>query len=204
MAETSLELTPRTAALANAADGLDSAGLEHWFFGGWAVDLWAGRRTRAHDDIDVLVQRIDEARVDAALTAAGWTHTPHDDDLVGTSYERDGEDLQLTFVETDDDGCVVVPVPGQPIVLSEGPLAHVRRRLGHLHVRVLTLEKMLETKAVPRPDEVGGAKDRADLEALRAVAGPATHAAVVTGTSTRGAVRPGSQRTERNVSSDEP
>lgn len=204
MGETSLELTPRTAALANAADALDSAGLEHWFFGGWAVDLWAGRRTRAHDDIDVLVRRADEARVDAALTAAGWTHTPHDDDLVGTDYERDGDDLQLTFVETDDEGRLVVPVPGQPIVVSEGPLAPVRRRLGHLHVRVLPLEKMLETKAVPRPDDAGGAKDRADLEALRAVAGPATHTAVVTGTATREAVRPGSQRTERNVSSDEP
>jgi hypothetical protein len=168
--EPSLEVTPRTAALASAADALDSAGLEHWFFGGWAVDLWAGRETRAHEDIDVLVQRTDETRVDAALTAAGWTHTPHDDDLVGTDYERDGADLQLTFVETDDEGYVVVPVPGQPIALSRGPLAHDRRPLGHLHVRVMTLDKLLEVKAQPRPDEVGGGKDRADLEVLRALA----------------------------------
>jgi hypothetical protein len=201
--ETSLELTPRTAALANAADALESAGLEHWFFGGWAVDLWAGRQTRAHEDIDVLVQRTDEARVDAALTAAGWTHTPHDDDLVGTNYERDGDDLQLTFVETDDEGCVVVPVPGQPIVLSSGPLAHVSRPLGHLRVRVMTLEKMLEDKALPRPDDLGGEKDRADLEVLRAVAArPAQDA--VAGTATGRAVRPGSQRTAPDVSSDEP
>lgn len=203
MDEPSLELTPRTAALASAADALDSAGLEHWFFGGWAVDLWAGRETRAHEDIDVLVRRTDEALVDAALTAAGWTHTPHDDDLVGTDYERDGDDLQLTFVETDDEGCVVVPVPGQPIVLSRGPLAHARRPLGHLHVRVLTLEKMLEGKALPRPDEVGGPKDRADLEVLRAVAALATQATVA-GTGTGRAVRPGSQRTEPDVSADEP
>lgn len=202
MEEPSLELTPRTAALASAADALDSAGLEHWFFGGWAVDLWAGSETRAHEDIDVLVLRADEDRVGAALTAAGWAHTPHDDDLVGTDYERDGADLQLTFAETDDEGSVVVPVPGQPIVLSRGPLAHARRPLGHLQVRVLTLEKMLEIKALPRPDDMGGGKDRADLEALRAVAGLPTQAAA--GTATRRAVRPGSQRTERNVSSDEP
>ncbi len=170
MGEPSLELTPQTAALAGAADALESAGLEHWFFGGWAVDLWVGRLTRAHDDIDVLVQRADEAGVDAALTAAGWVHTPRDDDLVGTEYAGDGYALQLTFVETDDDGRVVVPVPGQPIVVSDGPLDHAHRPLGHLHVRVLTLEKMLEGKAVPRPDEAGGAKDRADLAALRAVA----------------------------------
>lgn len=170
MAEPSLELTPQTAALAGAADALDSAGLEHWFFGGWAVDLWVGRVTRTHDDIDVLVQRADEAEVDAALTAAGWVHTPGDDDLVGTEYAGDGYALQLTFVETDDQGRVVVPVPGQPIVLSTGPLDHVRRPLGHLRVRVLTLEKMLEGKGVPRPDDAGGEKDRADLAALRAVA----------------------------------
>jgi hypothetical protein len=202
MEEPSLELTPRTAALASAADALDAAGLEHWFFGGWAVDLWAARETRAHEDIDVLVLRADEDRVHAALTAAGWAHTPHDDDLVGTDYERDGDDLQITFAETDDEGSVFVPVPGQPIVLSQGPLAHARRPLGPLHVRVLTLEKMLEIKSVPRPDDVGGGKDRADLDALRAVADLPTQAAA--GTATRRAVRPGSQRTDRNVSSDEP
>ena len=60
MGEPSLELTPQTAALAGAADALDSAGLEHWFFGGWAVDLWVGRLTRAHDDIDVLVGVVEE------------------------------------------------------------------------------------------------------------------------------------------------
>lgn len=165
-----LELTPATAALAGAADALDSAGLEHWFFGGWAVDLWAGRITRPHEDIDVLVQRSDEEAVDAALVAAGWLHTPHDDDVLGTNYAGDASDLQLTFVETDDEGRVVVPVPGQPIVVSAGPLGHTRRPLGHLSIRVLTLEKMLEIKAEPRPDDVGGTKDRADLAALRAIA----------------------------------
>lgn len=169
MEEPSLELTPQTAALAGAAEALGSAGLSHWFFGGWAVDLWVGRVTRAHDDIDVLVQRSDEAEVHEALTAAGWVHTPNDDDLVGTSYAGDGYELQLTFVETDSDGQVVVPVPGERIVVSTGPLAHASRPLGHLSVRVLTLEKLLEDKAVPRPDDAGGDKDRADLAALRAV-----------------------------------
>jgi hypothetical protein len=35
---------------------------------------------------------------------------------------------------------------------------------------VVTLEKLLEGKAVPRPDDAGGDKDRADIAALRAVA----------------------------------
>jgi hypothetical protein len=153
-----------------ASRALDGAGLEHWFIGGWAVDLWVGRLTRPHDDIDVLVWRHDEGRVHPALQRAGWTHAPTAEDLVGTTYARDGYELQLTFVVPGPEGGVVVPVPGQPMVLSSGPLAFSVRTLDDLSVRVLTLEMMLAMKGTPRPDEVGGGKDRADLEALRSVA----------------------------------
>ena len=149
---------------------LDAAGLEHWLFGGWAVDLWVGRLTRPHEDIDVLVWRHDEARVHEALQGAGWVHTPTPEDLVGTNYARDGYELQLTFVLAGAEGGVVVPVPEQPIVLSSGPLAFARRNWDDLSVRVLTLEMMLAMKGTPRPDEVGGSKDRADLAVLRSVA----------------------------------
>jgi len=55
------------------------------------------------------------------------------------------------------------------MVLSTGPLAFERRDLGEASVRVLTLEMMLAIKGTPRPDEMGGGKDRADLAALRSV-----------------------------------
>ena len=158
------------AALGSAASALEAAELEHWFFGGWAVDVWVGRLTRPHDDIDCLVWRGDEAQVHQALEAAGWLHTPTAEDLVGTNYARDQYELQLTFVVPGEGGAVVVPVPDQPIVLSVGPLAFARRDLGDVTVRVLTLELMLAIKGSPRPDVVGGAKDRADLAALRSVA----------------------------------
>ena len=154
----------------SAADALEGAGLEHWFFGGWAVDLWVGRLTRPHEDIDVLVWRRDEGRVHEVLQEAGWVHTPTPEDLVGTNYAREGYELQLTFVVPGAEGGVVVPVPEQPIALSSGPLAFARRSLDDLSVRVLTLEMMLDIKSTPRPDEVGGSKDRADLEVLRSVA----------------------------------
>jgi len=156
--------------VASAAGALDASELEHWFFGGWAVDLWVGRLTRPHDDIDVLVWREDEARVHEALQGAGWVHTPTPADLVGTNYPRDGYELQLTFVVPGAGGGVVVPVPEQPMVLSTGPLAYARRTIDDLSVRVLTLEMMLAIKGTPRPDERGGSKDRADLAVLRSVA----------------------------------
>lgn len=157
-------------ALESAAMALEGAGLDHWFFGGWAVDLWVGRLTRPHDDIDVLVWRRDEHRVDEALAAAGWVHAPTLEDRVGTSYVRNQYELQITFVVPGGSGGVVVPVPDQPIALSEGDLAFARRDAGAVRVRVLTLEMMLAIKGSPRPDEVGGAKDRADLAALRSAA----------------------------------
>lgn len=169
MDERSVEDAEGLAALASAARALEAADLEHWFFGGWAVDLWVGRPTRPHDDIDVLVWRRDEERIHSALHVAGWRHTPTPEDLVGTSYVRHDHELQLTFMVEGEDGGAVVPVPDQPIVLSAGSLAFARRTLGDVVARVLTLEMMLATKGSPRPDEPGAGKDRADLAALRAV-----------------------------------
>lgn len=41
-----------------------------WIAGGWAIDLFVGRQTRPHADIDVLVRRGDQLEVQAYL--AGW------------------------------------------------------------------------------------------------------------------------------------
>jgi len=161
---------PGLAALGSAAGALEAANLEHWFFGGWAVDLWVGRPTRPHDDIDVLVWRRDEARVHDVLVAAGWIHAPTPEDALGTSYLREDHELQLTFLAPGPEGGVVVPVPEQPIVLSPGPLDFARREMQGVSARVLTLDMMLDQKATPRPDDVGGDKDRADLAALRSIA----------------------------------
>jgi hypothetical protein len=41
-----------------------------WIAGGWAIDLFVGRQTRAHKDLDVGVRRVDASRIIAALS--GW------------------------------------------------------------------------------------------------------------------------------------
>ena len=157
------------AAVGSVAAALDAAGLDHWCFGGWGVDLWVGRVTRTHEDIDFLVWRRDESRVHDVLVEAGWQHAPTPEDLLGTRYARDGFELELTFVVPGPEGGAVVPMPGRPIVLSEGTLEHARRELGRASVRVLPLAMMVAGKAMPRSDDAGGAKDRADLAALRDV-----------------------------------
>ena len=47
-------------------DALTSAGCPTWLAGGWGVDALAGRQTRAHRDLDLLVEA---GPLDAALTA---------------------------------------------------------------------------------------------------------------------------------------
>src|SRR3712207_5969706 len=43
------------------------------FCGGWAIDLWLGRVTREHKDVDILVFRRDQRAVQSYLRARGWT-----------------------------------------------------------------------------------------------------------------------------------
>jgi len=49
---------------------LRRAGVPWWIAGGWAIDLHLGRRTREHEDIDVLVLRPHLPRLREQL--AGW------------------------------------------------------------------------------------------------------------------------------------
>ena len=54
----------------DAADLLSAARLPWWIAGGWALDLFLGKVTRAHGDLDIGIFRKDAAIVLAALR--GW------------------------------------------------------------------------------------------------------------------------------------
>lgn len=43
------------------------------FCGGWAIDLFLGRRTRTHKDVDIAVFRADQLELQRYLTKHGWT-----------------------------------------------------------------------------------------------------------------------------------
>ena len=50
---------------------LAERGVAHWLCGGWGVDALAGRQTRRHGDLDVVVDRADHRLPDAADAALG-------------------------------------------------------------------------------------------------------------------------------------
>ena len=154
------------AAIASLSRALEAAGIEHWLFGGWGVDLWVGEITRPHEDIDVGAWRADYDAIGNALLAAGWRHTPVPDEVVGTRYQLGRAQVEFTFFVTDGDGSTVVPRPGAPIVVSAAPLGSARRELLGVSARVFPLDLLRAGKATPREGTAEGAKDRADLEAL--------------------------------------
>jgi lincosamide nucleotidyltransferase A/C/D/E len=57
-------------------DTLAGAGVRSWLAGGWGVDALAGRRTRDHKDLDLVVDRADAPAAGAALRARGFVLLP--------------------------------------------------------------------------------------------------------------------------------
>lgn len=165
-----VEITPlmheQLAAIEAISGDLDEHGIEHWLFGGWAVDFWAGAPTREHGDIDIAAWHEDRGAVGAALERAGWRHTPAEDEAVGARYLRGPVLAEFTFVVADAAGAVFLPFAEGPIRWSAKPFGHDRRELHGVSCRVIPLPVLTAGKASPRTEAAEAAKDRADFEVL--------------------------------------
>jgi Aminoglycoside-2''-adenylyltransferase len=84
--------------------------LDHWVFGGWAVDLHLGETTREHADVDVAVWEVDRGAIEALLLGAGWSHRPDPAEDGYTAYARDDVRLELAFLARAGDGTVHTPL----------------------------------------------------------------------------------------------
>ncbi len=124
-------------AIARVAQLFRERGIDHWLFGGWAVDFWVGRVTREHGDADLAVRLPDRPSIRQLLLGEGWHVSPVDDEAIGAGYRRDDVLLELTFVETDDDGRVLIAFADGPAVWSTIPFGDVTREL--LGVRCRTI-----------------------------------------------------------------
>jgi hypothetical protein len=154
------------AALGRVGDALERAGIDHWLFGGWAVDFYAGEVTRAHDDLDIAVWLDDVPRIAELLERDGWRHAPLADEDGGTGYEREGVRLELTFLVRDGDGRIAIPLREGRAVWPEGTFADDARELAGVCARLIALDTLTSGKAAPRDDPAEAAKDRADLDQL--------------------------------------
>ena len=154
------------AALARLHELLQTAGIDYWLFGGWAVDFHAGAVTREHFDVDTAVWLSDVPRIAQLLAAEGWQHAPQADEDGGTGYERGTVRIELTFLVRGHDGGVLIPLNAGPFRWSADDLLAEERQLLGVRARVLGLAELTRGKAAPRDDPSDAAKDRADFRVL--------------------------------------
>ena len=147
---------------------LESHRIEYWLFGGWAVDVHAGRVSRDHDDLDLAVWASDHERIASLLVQDGWAHAPEEGEDGYTGYERADVRLELAFLERDEDGTVYTPLEDGRGTWPEGAFGEDVAELRGVSVRVVSLTALRADKSEPHDDPRVAAKDRADLETLDA------------------------------------
>ena len=161
-----LTTSPQLSALAEVVHRFEHDGLEYWLFGGWAVDFYAGRITRAHEDVDLAVWHVDLPRIDELLQRTGWRHAPEPNEDGGTGYERSGIRLELTYLVRDARGSVAIPLRGGPARWPAGALAGDTAELHGVRARLIALEALARGKQRARADAADAAKDAADARLL--------------------------------------
>jgi hypothetical protein len=158
------------AAIRRLAATFEACGIEYWLFGGWAVDLHAGRVTREHADIDIAIWKSDLKAVGEILETDGWIATASSADDGYATFTRGSVDLDLALLALDADGTVYTP---SAVGRGEWPPACFGddvRELGGIRAHVVSLRCLISDKGEIREDVVTATKDAADLDVLRSVA----------------------------------
>jgi Uncharacterised nucleotidyltransferase len=125
--------------------------IEYWLFGGWAVDFHAGRVTRSHDDLDLVVRLDDDARAQKLLRGEGWREVPHAE-AGYTVWELGGVRVELALADVGD--------------WPAGSFGDDVRELREVRARVVSLSSLKADKAEVRDDPNVAKKDSADLSTL--------------------------------------
>ena len=153
------------AALTEVGTHLDRDGLDHWLFGGWAVDFHVGAVTRPHSDLDLAVWAHHAEAIHSSLAGAGWKQ-PEPEEDGGTGYERDGVRVELTYLVRGEHGEVFIALRDQNVLWSERPLGDEVLELHGVRARAIPLELLRRGKSRPRDDADEAEIDRADFDVL--------------------------------------
>lgn len=94
-------------------DMMERAGAPIWIDGGWAVDAVLGRQTRAHSDLDVVIEARRLPVLERLLRARGFADVPRDDASAWNFVlgHADGRQVDLHVVAFDAAGRGVMGPP---------------------------------------------------------------------------------------------
>lgn len=159
-------MTEQLKVIADVNSVLDGAGLDHWLFGGWAVDFHVGRVTRPHDDVDIAVWRSDFDHITGVLAEDGWIPVPSDEDNGGTGFQRGAVRLELTFLVRREDGLICILLNEGPAPWDQGGFGDEVRELKGVRARIMGLQQLKMGKLHAREDEEDAVKDQADYKTL--------------------------------------
>ena len=146
---------------------LTEAQVDYWVFGGWAVDLHAGRATREHGDIDIVVKVEDLARLIARLERAGWRPAGGSEADGYLGFSRGEIQIEVAFVAIDEDGTAYTPLPEGRGEWPRDALGSDVREIDGIRVPVISLRALMEDKTTDHGDPVAAAKDRLDVAVLQ-------------------------------------
>src|SRR5215212_7783878 len=87
---------------------LAEASIDHWLFGGWAIDFHLGRITRLHADIDLIIWSHERAGLSAVLQMHAFQSmaSPTREHLY---FEKAGQRIEVSFIEYNQLGEIITP-----------------------------------------------------------------------------------------------
>ena len=94
-------------AIHDVTQACSRANIDHWLFGGWAIDFHLGVVTRHHDDIDFIIWSHDIARLTIVLQHQGFICT-------GTLpehayFEKYQQRVEISFIDRTTSGEIITP-----------------------------------------------------------------------------------------------
>jgi Aminoglycoside-2''-adenylyltransferase len=133
-----LTLLPELAVL------LDRARVRFWLRGGWALDFHAGRITRDHGDIDLVVRFRQRSRLRKLLEENDY-RVVRLSDLASIHFSKGKQDIGLAFIWTDEMARTVTP--GREFwPWPDDAFCNRRHTLHGIACRAMSIESLLEEK----------------------------------------------------------
>ncbi len=149
----------------------EGVGAECWLRGGWALDFFLGRVTRAHEDIDLFIWAADASKLLPVLHRRGFEEVAGPPPEQQRNLVKDGEESHVALLERNELGVVTAGARWAEMPWLEGMLDGPVGRIGHVRCRVISPEAQLDAKTeVPRAlSHAPRDRDHADIALLRQV-----------------------------------